>query len=70
MCSIAGIYRMSGTLCGDDMALLASMSSSMRNRGPDADGVYPNTFCAENMRTCCALAHNRLAVVDLEGGKR
>lgn len=70
MCSIAGIYRMSGVLCDGDMTLLASMKCTMRNRGPDADGVYPNAFCAENMDTRCALAHNRLAVVDLEGGKQ
>ena len=70
MCSIAGIYRTSGSVCEEDLTLLASMNRSMRHRGPDANGTYPSAFCESGIHTRCALAHNRLAVIDLTGGKQ
>ena len=70
MCSIAGIYRTSGSVCEEDLTLLASMNRSMRHRGPDANGTYPSAFCESDTHTRCALAHNRLAVIDLTGGKQ
>lgn len=70
MCSIAGIYRMGGSMCEEDLTLLASMNLSMRHRGPDANGIYPCTAREEVGSTRCALAHNRLAVIDLSGGRQ
>lgn len=70
MCSIAGIYRTSSSVCEEDLTLLASMNRSMRHRGPDANGTYPSAFCESGIHTRCALAHNRLAVIDLTGGKQ
>lgn len=53
MCSIAGLMN-----CGD-AALLERMSSLMRHRGPDGNGL--RWFQEMNG----GLAHNRLAIVDL-----
>ena len=70
MCSIAGIYRMGGTIGEKERTLLSKMSASMRHRGPDASGTYPENDGEENAQTRCTMAHNRLAVIDLTGGKQ
>ncbi len=69
MCSIAGIYKMGGTVRAEDMTLLASMNKALCHRGPDASGIYPSVG-EVSAPTRCALAHNRLAVIDLTGGKQ
>ncbi|MBO5891408.1 MAG: asparagine synthase (glutamine-hydrolyzing) [Oscillospiraceae bacterium] len=55
MCAIAGIIG----LPMDD-SIVSNMLSTMRRRGPDAQGSYID-------RDCCLL-HSRLTVIDPEGG--
>ena len=56
MCSISGIYDLTGGECPD----APRMSECMRHRGPDARGAF------RTHRT--VLYHERLAVIDPEGG--
>ena len=58
MCSICGIYNTDGSPADEELTL--RMSSVMKMRGPDGDGVY-------TCRNVC-MAHNRLAVIDPKGG--
>ena len=55
MCASAGVI---GWPLPD--AAAKEMLSTMKRRGPDADGIYTNG--------CCTLLHARLAVVDIAGG--
>ena len=57
MCAIAGIIGLK-----TDNAILNAMLSTMRRRGPDAQGI----FLHEN----AALLHARLAIIDLAGGQQ
>ena len=58
MCSISGIYNCSGDRA--DLEKLKIMNAVMTHRGPDSDGIYADGNAA--------LAHNRLAVIDIEKG--
>src|SRR5439155_5467583 len=42
--------------------LLKTMGDAMAHRGPDGDGFYASG--------ACGLAHRRLSIIDLEGGKQ
>lgn len=55
MCGIVGIV-------GQGRELLPAMRDAMAHRGPDGSGIW------EDDTTCTALAHRRLAVLDLAGG--
>ncbi|MBF0248666.1 MAG: asparagine synthase (glutamine-hydrolyzing), partial [Alphaproteobacteria bacterium] len=54
MCGVAGLVG------AHDDALLDRFKAALAHRGPDGAGVYRNG--------ACALAHTRLAIVDLAGG--
>ena len=61
MCGIAGFF---GAI-GDNLpprALLKRMITAIHHRGPDANGVFVGTGAG--------LAHARLAIVDLSGGRQ
>lgn len=60
MCSICGSYNFDGSAAKGDAVL--KMSRTMGHRGPDDNGSY------EYQNVC--LAHNRLAVIDIEKGKQ
>ena len=57
MCGIAGCFN---PRTPPDEAFLQSLCRTMRQRGPDAHGVY--------LDGALGLAHTRLSVIDLDGG--
>src|SRR5947209_5225022 len=57
MCGIAGVLLRRG--CADEETALR-MARALAHRGPDGSGIV--------VRGPCALAHRRLAIIDLEGG--
>ena len=57
MCGIAGCFNLKTP---PDEALLQRLCGTMRQRGPDASGVY--------LDGPLGLAHTRLSVIDLDGG--
>lgn len=59
MCGIAGIYAFSNDTPPINTEELIRIRDTMINRGPDGKGLW----VSENKR--CALAHRRLAVIDL-----
>lgn len=65
MCGIAGFCDYNDDLSEEALfwgALAKRMGAQLRHRGPDAAGVHVSAHAA--------LAHARLAVVDIEGGKQ
>jgi len=56
MCGINGAYKFSGD--GYSEKLMAQMNESLKQRGPDAEGIYRDDFVA--------LGHKRLAIIDPE----
>jgi len=59
MCGIAGVIDFFDL---PDLALLRRMGVSLRKRGPDDEGAY--------CRGGIGLLHQRLSIIDLEGGKQ
>jgi asparagine synthase (glutamine-hydrolysing) len=59
MCGICGIFE-PGKHTAMDRAMLASMASTLRHRGPDDEGIYTAPGIG--------LAHRRLSIIDLKGG--
>ncbi len=59
MCGIAGLFDLTGRRPFDH-ALLARMNGRLAHRGPDGEGFHNEPGCA--------LAHRRLAIIDLAGG--
>ena len=59
MCGITGWYSPRRDLAGE-RPVLAAMTSVLAKRGPDASGLY--------LRPRVGLGHQRLAIIDLEGG--
>ena len=59
MCGITGWYSPRQDLTGE-RAVLARMTSVLARRGPDASGLY--------LRPRVGLGHQRLAIIDIEGG--
>ena len=57
MCGIAGCFN---PRTPPDEALLQTLCGTMRQRGPDAHGIY--------LDGALGLAHTRLSVIDLDGG--
>ena len=64
MCGIAGYCLLQPSRSQDLGALAAHMGASIAHRGPDAAGVWADSFLA------VALAHQRLAVLDLSPAGR
>lgn len=58
MCGIAGLISADGT--APDGTVLAALAGALRHRGPDGQGSYTVADTA--------LAHTRLAIIDLAGG--
>ena len=61
MCGIAGIFDGSGRRAVD-RNLIERMNSSLRHRGPDADGLH--------LEPGLALAHRRLSIIDISTGQQ
>lgn len=61
MCGITGIVTWQEDVARQQKTL-QQMQSILTNRGPDQNGIY--------MDAHCALAHTRLAVIDVERGKQ
>lgn len=59
MCSIAGEINYKNT---PQKSLISEMNKLLSPRGPDDEGFY--------LDECAALAHRRLAVIDIENGKQ
>jgi asparagine synthase (glutamine-hydrolysing) len=62
MCSILACYDPDGALADGREELMRLLSARMRTRGPDGSGYYGNERFG--------LAHERLAIMDPEGGKQ
>ncbi len=60
MCGIAGIIKLRGD--GVDCDQLSDMLAALVHRGPDGQGVYTANGAG--------LAHARLSIIDLEGGRQ
>jgi len=61
MCGIAGIYDYKGKRAVDQ-SLLRRMADVLHHRGPDDEGIF--------LRKNVGLAHKRLSIIDLEGGRQ
>lgn len=61
MCGIAGLFAPQGKHSLDVHAVARSMVRRLRHRGPDGEGAWADASCG------LALAHRRLAIVDLSG---
>ncbi len=61
MCGITGMIHWKQDLRQQE-SLLRQMQQTLRRRGPDQEGIF--------LSECCALAHTRLAVIDVARGKQ
>jgi len=61
MCGIAGIF-VRGSFSAGDRDCVRRMSDVLSHRGPDGEGFY--------FDKAIGLAHRRLSIIDLEGGKQ
>ena len=61
MCGITGMVTWQEDVARYQ-ADLKRMQAVLSNRGPDQQGIYQDTHCA--------MAHTRLAVIDVERGKQ
>lgn len=62
MCGIAGVYRYRHPEARVDPAVLAAMADTLVHRGPDDEGFH----LSGNL----GLAHRRLSIIDLGGGRQ
>src|SRR5947208_9271573 len=60
MCGICGVIALDGPLDPGIPAAIGPMTSTLRHRGPDGQGVFADH--------AAALGHRRLAIIDREGG--
>lgn len=66
MCGFAGVVAWDDAF-RVDRAILERMSARIAHRGPDGEGTYFNhTHAIDPHRPQCALAHRRLAILDLD----
>ena len=61
MCGITGMIHLEQDL-REQEALLRKMQETLRRRGPDQEGIF--------LSPRCAMAHTRLAVIDVEKGRQ
>lgn len=61
MCGITGMIHLEQDLRQQE-ALLRRMQDTLRRRGPDQEGIF--------LSPRCAMAHTRLAVIDVERGRQ
>ncbi|MFQ9094477.1 MAG: asparagine synthase (glutamine-hydrolyzing), partial [Ruminococcus sp.] len=61
MCGITGMIHLEQDLRQQE-ALLRKMQETLRRRGPDQEGIFLSPHCA--------MAHTRLAVIDVEKGRQ
>ena len=61
MCGITGMIHLEQDLRQQE-ALLRKMQETLRRRGPDQEGIF--------LSPRCAMAHTRLAVIDVEKGRQ
>ena len=61
MCGITGMVHMEQDLRKQE-TLLRQMQATLNRRGPDQEGIF--------LEEHCALAHTRLAVIDVEHGRQ
>ena len=61
MCGITGMVHMEQDLRKQE-TLLRKMQATLNRRGPDQEGIF--------LEEHCALAHTRLAVIDVEHGRQ
>lgn len=64
MCSIGGIYSLSGSRIANLPNRLAVMNDLQAHRGPDGEGIWANP------ESSAGLAHRRLSIIDLDSGKQ
>jgi asparagine synthase (glutamine-hydrolysing) len=62
MCGIYGIFRSAARLSGAEIEWLNSAQAALQHRGPD--GHRRSSLLNDR----CELGHNRLSIIDLEGG--
>lgn len=65
MCGIAGFYNSKAAYTASEKkwtSILENMASKIKHRGPDDDGI----FLSEK----CGLAHTRLSIIDINGGRQ
>lgn len=66
MCGIAGIVRIDG---GEiPQVWVRAMLAAVAHRGPDGQGVWRDDSVLHRQTVHVAMAHARMAVIDLEGG--
>ena len=59
MCGIAGIYKFKSEMLGQLGMLAQRMGDTLAHRGPDSGEIWVNN------KAGIALAHRRLAIIDL-----
>jgi asparagine synthase (glutamine-hydrolysing) len=68
MCAICGVASVRGP--APSPALIERMCEVMRHRGPDGRGTYHYPSRDGGGRVRVALGHNRLSIIDLQGGSQ
>lgn len=66
MCGIAGYIAPLETLNTEKKSPIHVMLDSLKNRGPDGEGIWQNSVNTWSV----TLGHRRLSIIDLEGGKQ
>ena len=61
MCGITGMVHLEQDLRQQEL-LLRKMQRTLQRRGPDQEGIF--------LSPQCAMAHTRLAVIDVEKGRQ
>lgn len=65
MCGISGFYDSEAAFCSNEARwqnVLTDMQNTLTHRGPDDSGTL--------LTDTCGLAHTRLSIIDLDGGKQ
>ncbi|MBI3087403.1 MAG: asparagine synthase (glutamine-hydrolyzing) [Candidatus Omnitrophica bacterium] len=68
MCGIAGVVEWGGRPI--DPGLPARFCQALRHRGPDEEGAWVSQAAPGSREASVALAHARLSIIDLAGGRQ
>ncbi len=68
MCGIGGVVEWTGRMI--DPALPARFCRALRHRGPDDEGIHLQQAPSGRSAASVALAHTRLSIIDLAGGRQ